>query len=366
MTGLWSRRAWGAAVAGVLLLASSLPGSAVADVPALPATDAGAPPATAAQRAAATSQTDSRYPHPIRRARGYVALGDSYASGQGTGIYRPGTDTATNQCHRSPLAAAPLLAAGQRRLRPLSFVACSGAVTHDLYAPNAANAGEPAQLDALRKRTKAVSLTIGGNDVGFVQLVSACVQSPVTPVGAGFGCSTNVALNGAVQARTAALAGATAAPDPAGNRITAIATVLADIHQRSPKAKIYLAGYPELFGSRRQDFTADRSAPSGYSCVLNATVGARLDYADAQWFNANTRQLNAVFRGAVRQARAAGIKATYVSTSTFDGHGLCDARTAWIQPLLLDQTGQLRPESLHPTPTGWVKGYAKAFRRAGL
>ena len=295
--------------------------------------------------------------------RGYVAMGDSFSSGEGTGVYMAGTDTVDNTCHRSPLAYPPRLATESRRLRPLTFVACSGAATRDLYATNAANPSEGPQLDALKRRTRAVSLTIGGNDVVFADVARACVQ-----VGAntGFGCSTNAALNAVVNARLAALAGASV---PGTEAITPIRKVLADIHRASPRAEIYLGGYPELFGSRARNYLAEDAAPSGAVCVVNRTLGAGVDYDDAQWINSRTRQLNAILRDAVKQARAERIKATFVSASRFDSHGLCDDRASWIQPLLVDGTGgapSVRSESLHPTAVGHRRGYAPAFRAAGL
>ena len=295
--------------------------------------------------------------------RGYVAMGDSFSSGEGTGVYVPGTDTADNRCHRSPLAYPSLLSDDSRRLRPLSFVACSGAATRDLYATNAANPSEGPQLDALKRRTRAVSLTVGGNDVVFVDVARACVQLGVNT---GFGCSTRSDLNAVVNARLAALAGASV---PGTGAITPISKVLADIHRASPRAEIYLGGYPELFGSRARNYLAEDAAPSGSVCVVNRTLGAGVDYVDAQWINAKTRQLNAILRDAVKQARDARIKATFVSASRFDSHGLCDDRTSWIQPLLVDGTGgvpSVRSESLHPTAVGHRRGYAPAFEAAGL
>jgi len=340
MSKTWSRRA---ALAALFLLVL------------------GAPLANASSASAAATGSNGRHGSG-HHARGYVAMGDSYSSGEGTGRYYRRTDTATNACHRSPVAYAPLLDRSRRSLKLTGFVACSGATTHDLYAPNHSYPDEPAQLSALSTRTRMVSLTIGGNDLGFTQVVGACLQ---TAVDQRFGCSQNPLLTGAVAARTAALAGRATVPDAQGFPITAIGQVLADIADRAPHAKIYLAGYPELFGSDAAHYTRDPSAPSGSSCVLNASVGARIDYADAQWFLRSTRTVNAVFAQAVQQARSGGVRATYVSPSTFDGHGLCDEHRSYIQPLVITN-GQIQPESLHPTVAGQAKGYARAFRHAGL
>jgi len=286
-------------------------------------------------------------------------MGDSYSSGEGTGVYTAGTATDTNHCHRSPLAYPKLLKASTPHLGKLTFVACSGAVTADFYAASATNAGEGPQLDALKRRTKAVTLTIGGNDVVFGYVAKACVQSVRS---AGFGCSASVPLNGLISTRLAALAGT---PSPGTEDITPIRTILGDISDASPRAHIYLAGYPELFGDTTTHYSVDDSTPSsGYSCVVNPALAARVDFTDASWINAKTRALNDVLRGAVAQARADGIRATFVPASTFNGHGLCDDKVSWIQPVRVVGTA-IQSESLHPTQAG-QRGYARAFRHAGF
>jgi len=296
----------------------------------------------------------------LRPSHRYVALGDSYSSGEGAGAYLAGTDTATDTCHRSRLAYPRLLVDRQPRLGRLTFVACSGASTRDFYYQNRENPSEQRQLAALRHRTRAVSMTVGANDVGFSDVIAACLAiGPVPAVG----CADNAPLNALVEARIAALAGQGTALDPHGHPITPIRKLLGDIHSRSPHATIFLGGYPQLFGHQQSSFTA--TPTGGYTCVVNSTVAARVDYADAQWLNRRTRQLDDVFHHAVRQARRAGISASYVSPSTFAGHGLCDVKTSWIQPLLFDGVTPQR-QSFHPTARGQRLGYRRAFERAGL
>ncbi|MDQ8046709.1 MAG: GDSL-type esterase/lipase family protein, partial [Patulibacter sp.] len=90
-----------------------------------------------------------------------VLAGDSYTSGNGTGVF---TDTT---CNRSPLNWGQDYAAA---LRTKGFtvnvnnVACSGAVVSDLDA----------QIKAITPDTDLVALTIGGNDVGFENIVIQC------------------------------------------------------------------------------------------------------------------------------------------------------------------------------------------------
>lgn len=297
----------------------------------------------------------------------YAALGDSYSSGEGAGGYDPATDTSDDRCHRSASAYPELVAAAERSRRPLTFAACSGALTYDVSHPNHLYASEPAQHDAVSPLNRKVSLTIGGNDLGFADVLAACLAVPGHD---GRGCSKDPRVTGLVDARLAALGGQGQAPAPGGYPITPVAAVLADLHARAPRARIFVAAYPELFGDRRSDFSTDPSAPSGSACRVNATIGASLDRADARWINAQTRALNAVLKTAVKQAERSdrSLEATFVGVKTFSGHGLCDDRTAWINPLVLAPGAlpSVSPASFHPTVKGQRDGYAKAFRAAKL
>lgn len=95
----------------------------------------------------------------------YVALGDSYSSGEGLPPYLWGSNTWRNQCHRSPQGYAPQLARARRG--SFAFAACSGATTNDLFSMSHNSRAEGPQLDALGPDTQVVTLTIGGNDLGL-------------------------------------------------------------------------------------------------------------------------------------------------------------------------------------------------------
>src|ERR1700754_1011327 len=83
----------------------------------------------------------------------YVALGDSYSSGNGAGNYI----SSSGDCHRSN-SAYPALWASANSPSSFTFAACSGAVTTDVIN---------SQLGSLNASTGLVTLTIGGNDAGF-------------------------------------------------------------------------------------------------------------------------------------------------------------------------------------------------------
>jgi lysophospholipase L1-like esterase len=102
----------------------------------------------------------------------YVALGDSYSSGEGVPSFIPPSDE--DGCHRSYDAYPAYLAATVPALRLDAFVACSGAKTTDVEEEFKE---EVSQLYSLGSDTKVVTITIGGNDIGFGGFAEECVIS---------------------------------------------------------------------------------------------------------------------------------------------------------------------------------------------
>lgn len=137
-----------------------------------------------------------------------VSLGDSYISGeagrwQGNSIdplaSRDGTDRAftgtgydlsrvylppsdTNGCHRSDVAE---IRSGPLPVAQRINIACSGAVTRNIFRASSGGVGQNGELPqadqlalvARQTRVKLVALSIGGNDLGFSSIVSACLQA---------------------------------------------------------------------------------------------------------------------------------------------------------------------------------------------
>ena len=115
-------------------------------------------------------------------------LGDSYSSGEGAGSYLPGTDQnqhfGDNQCHKSPLTYMyPLFPADEQggESDDVELIACSGATTHHIGDDPASGVREE-QVPLLRERQEdagpvaAAFMTVGGNDIKFGQIVTACVK----------------------------------------------------------------------------------------------------------------------------------------------------------------------------------------------
>jgi len=132
----------------------------------------------------------------------YLALGDSYISGEGAFRYLNGTDTVDNQCHVS-LLSYPLLAGKDLGYDSYHSVACSGAITNDIINTSDGYRGQAKphtskqeldksgkmpsilsnfqqgyidQLDFVKQyQPKVVTISIGGNDIGFSARLQSCI-----------------------------------------------------------------------------------------------------------------------------------------------------------------------------------------------
>ncbi|MGH3978716.1 MAG: SGNH/GDSL hydrolase family protein [Pseudonocardiaceae bacterium] len=222
----------------------------------------------------------------------YVALGDSYASGVGTRTYDPGSGS----CLRSP-AAYPELWAGTHEVASFVFEACSGATTEELLA---------GQLENLTAGTDLVTVSIGGNDAGFAQVMLEC------QVGGPARCDAAIA-----RAETFI----------ADQLTVRLDTAYAAIRERATSARVLVIGYPQLF-EVGPCFT---SIDPGHRARLNGVAD----------------QL-----AAVTADRAAAASAEFLDTrAAFTGHRVC-APDPWIN-------GPSFPvqESYHPD----VDGHASAY-----
>ncbi|WP_418059981.1 SGNH/GDSL hydrolase family protein [Pimelobacter simplex] len=97
-----------------------------------------------------------------------ASLGDSYSAGEGAGGYDP----ASRGCHRSPYAWTKYLEArNPTRWHVESFLACSGAEMPNLTGTFK---GEGPQVSRIHPFTEVVTVTIGGNDTGFSDVLTSC------------------------------------------------------------------------------------------------------------------------------------------------------------------------------------------------
>jgi lysophospholipase L1-like esterase len=243
----------------------------------------------------------------------YVAMGDSYAAGS---LVLPAKELLT--CARSAVNYPSLIA---KDLQPATFrdVTCGGATTTHFANPQPGIITGTAapQYDALSEDTTVVSVGIGGNDIGLVGLAFSCVN--LLPQGVGTSCKATNTAGGV---------------DKLAQKIDAFApiygTVIAQIRQRAPHAKILMVGYPT--GIRKG------------GCWPVVPVWSQ----DADYLQAALTRLN---KRMAEQAEAHG--ATYVDLATPSvGHDMCKpAGTRWIEGLIPSvTTNGLVP--LHPNAAG--------------
>ena len=265
-----------------------------------------------------------------------VVLGDSYSAGEGAGTYRADTDRRQiDECHRSDetwgVRHAMWLASAQGKDLDLRFVACSGARIDDLYFSNH-NWGiiEPRQLDALRSTTDVVTISIGGNDVGFVTVFSYCITQIIGS------CERSEKL--------------TVADGLPGDRLDRTFNALFDdlvsayraIKTLAPNAVIYVEGYPNLLPSE--------------GC-WSAIAGLNDD--ELQYLRDKATNLNDVVEAA---AARAGV--VYVPAADFTDHELCST-DPWANGLEAKRSlnWSRQREAMHPKAAGYA---AMATQLQGL
>jgi lysophospholipase L1-like esterase len=229
----------------------------------------------------------------------YTALGDSYSSGVGTRTYY----SDSGSCYRGPKAYPVQVAA--RLGAPLTFAACSGARVPDVLN----------QLGSLNASTALVTVSVGGNDAGFADVITQCALPwPWT-------CTTDI----------------TNANNYIRNTLPgALNNLYSQIRTRAPNARVVVVGYPRLF--------------NGEECNL----GARISPSEQSALNATADLLATTIAG---RAAAYGFRFVDVR-SAFTGHAVCDD-VEWLN-------GLSNPvlESYHPNSAGHTSGYTPLVANA--
>ena len=218
----------------------------------------------------------------------YVALGDSYSSGVGTRVFY----SESGECKRSPDAYPPKIAAAKGYT--LNFEACSGAKTGEVIEK---------QLGKLSSSTSLVTITIGGNDAGFSNVIVNCALYYFT-------CGS--AINEANEYIKNKLPGV-------------LETTYKDIRAKATTAEVIVLGYPKLF------------TKEGATCNVNF-----LTSGNEKKLNETAEKLDAAIK-----ARAEANKDKFVNpTAPFEAHEVCSS-SEWLN-------GQSNPlsESYHPNVSG--------------
>jgi lysophospholipase L1-like esterase len=285
----------------------------------------------------------------------YLAMGDSFSSGEGENDdahYIPGTNVASEppeKCHVSdrsyPYLLSTILAIPKDKFKN---IACSGAVITDLNGDlhgyfgqdkrlsNTTNSasyqqsalenftpGRVPQIEFVKKyQPKIITVSVGGNDIGFGQKISECVASPST-------CSHAADLN---QRRKDA--------EEARQHYSKLLNLYQDIKKASPYSKIYVLSYPVF------------TDPQG-SCEFNVL----LDSDERTYVNEGTRYLNSIIKNA---ALRSGVQ--YIDiTNSLGNQVLCGSESPKaVNGLTLGDDSAITPiawkliarESYHPNPIG--------------
>jgi hypothetical protein len=163
----------------------------------------------------------------------FVALGDSFAAGD---LIPASPSGAPAGCLRSShdYGADAAAALG------ITFInaTCTGATIADMTRPQSVLLGtNPPQLSFLAADDSVVTLTIGGDDIGFLGILETCATLSLTDP-FGHPCQQHYAAGGTD--RLLAAIGATAPK---------VAAVLQQIHVRAPQARVLLVGYPDILPS---------------------------------------------------------------------------------------------------------------------
>jgi lysophospholipase L1-like esterase len=226
----------------------------------------------------------------------YVALGDSYASGVGAAPY----DAASGACLRSPKSYPRRYAASHAQYT-LKDATCSGATIADVRAK---------QLSTLTAATSLITITVGGNDAQFTGVVKACLTESDQYCATATQWMSYYARN---------------------QLVTELAGLYTDIKARSPRALIFVLGYPQPV------------AMTGSCGDLDLTAAKRTSM------------------NGMADALAEGGKAAATSASVyfidmrkpFSGHGACGT-SPWINGVKLAQL----TETFHANAAGYEQGYA--------
>jgi hypothetical protein len=239
----------------------------------------------------------------------WVGLGDSYAAGP----LIPNQSLNPLGCLRSDKNYAHLAAASLGR--SLSDVSCSGATTEDMTAAQDVTPGpNPPQLNALSASTQIVSLSIGGNDIGFTSIIESCAA--VTPFGHPCRDQYDNGSGDQLAARIAATA-------------PKVAAVIQGIHARSPSARVVVVAYEPILPE------------TGSGCWPQVPLA----WADVPYLRATEKRLNTMLAG-VAAANGARYADTYTAAI---GHDACkSSSTRWVEPLIPGNTAA----PFHPNARG--------------
>jgi hypothetical protein len=247
----------------------------------------------------------------------YVALGDSYSAASGV---LPPDLSAPLQCLRSTRNYPHVIAraTGAR----LTDVTCGAAETSHFFESQ--YPGVAPQLEAVKKDTQLVTMTIGGNDSGvFINAILSCGTAGLLSLGQGSPCKDRYGSSFEDTIRT--------------TTYPSLVRSLKAVRAKAPKARVAILGYPWIM-------------PASGGCFDRMPVAS----GDVPY----VRGIEATLNDAVRRA-AAATGATYVDLNAVsEGHDACQPiGVRWVEPVLQGTN----PVIVHPNALGESEMAAEAI-----
>ncbi|MGI8863655.1 MAG: PKD domain-containing protein [Solirubrobacteraceae bacterium] len=308
------------------------------------------------------SSTPGSYVFPVHGGQApsarYVALGDSYSSGEGVPLFQGGSDTGSDKCHRSDGAYPELLVhqnAGGPIPSQVDFWACSGALTSDFTSPEHDFLEPPALNRLAPGDATLVSFSIGGNDIGFAHIGATCLQVTAGPRQLNGQENCRNLLDASTMAKIESL--------PLG-------PLFSQVRSDAPLADVYVMGYPRVLPANpSSDCKAQAYREDGSKATVNPFhpdtyvsgwlgIETRIAKDDVTWMDKVISRLNGKLSAA---AAAAGFH--YVDNeNAFNGHDVCSnnedpSNRPWAHGLVLFTNTNSSPPnpspfSFHPNSYG--------------
>ncbi len=268
------------------------------------------------KKPAPSASPPSSTPSPAEPRRGpaYVALGDSFTAGGPIGTLQEQGLLCQRSSRNYPSVVATALDL------PVTDVSCAGATSTSLME---AVRGAPAQIDAIKPRTRVVTIGIGGNDFGLYSTLLLTCPDVSKPDMRGAPCQDRLGQKVA-----------STLPSIGEN----VGAVLAAVKRSAPGAEILLVGYPRLM-------------PASGTCTA-----APYAPGDIAWISSMESDLSAAMAAAARTHDVTFVPMYRRSK----GHDLCSGQDAWVNGLDPPSGDGL---VLHPNAAG-EKAIADAVVRA--
>lgn len=297
---------------------------------------------------------------PIGSVR-WLSTGDSYSSGEGIA----GTGVGNDRCAQSdeafgPLAADVLRFSRRWSIQPEAFTACTGAVVTDFYRGRGRSLWDwtKDQVQGSEADFRVITMSFGGNDIGFADVVRDCVALPddwgdlLDDGVLGDRCDRDLdEISDAIRALADEGRFEPIGPgnSPARNQTGSISDFfeLVASNHLTRDGVLTVVGYPRLF-TPSEDWGAWR----GDRCEL-------IDSEDADHLGELAEELDDVLEEAVEQADPQAGQIRYISrVELFDdggrSHSLCTRLSEWLNGVTLgiaDGSGRME-HSFHPNELG--------------